>query len=401
MKLLTDALKPLLLAAPLISLPFASGAETNFFPIMPWNSPPNDLAVLKKIKECGFTLAGFVPPAELENCGKAGLKAIVSDARVSGYDWASSLDGGKARTNVASLIQEVGKDSCVYGYYLRDEPSAAWFANLEKVASPIRELAPGKWPYINLFPDYAENWQLGATNYADYLERFISTCHPRILSYDNYSIMDDGSLRNNYWTNLEAVRNAALKDDLIFWNIVLSVAHFNYREASAADLRFEAYTSLAYGARGLAYFTYFAPPVGGYRDAPVDQFGHETPVWHHMQNVNLQVQNLGPTLLELKSDEVYHIGQAPTGCHGPSTNSLVSGVSGDNWLVGDFTHKDGSRYALIVNKDLAKSRPVSAQFRKSPKALKHICPYNGSIIAFEGEYVWLAPGQGALLKLEQ
>src|SRR6478672_1925525 len=113
--------------------------------------------------------------------------------------------------------------------------------------------------------------------------------------------MDDGSLRNNYWTNLEAVRNAALKHDLIFWNIVLSVAHFNYREASAADLRFEAYTSLAYGARGLSYFTYFCPSVGNYRLAPVDQFNHETPTWSALQSVNLQVQKLAPTLNHLTS----------------------------------------------------------------------------------------------------
>ena len=385
----------------LFLLLFASAtAETNLFPIMPWNSAPNDPAVLQKIKDCGFTVAGFVPPAGLDNCKKVGLKAIVSDARSSSYDWASSVDENKAKTNVASLIAEVGNHPAVFGYYLRDEPSAAWFPNLEKVASQIRQLAPGKWPYINLFPDYAENWQLGTTNYAEYLERFISTCHPQILSYDNYSIMDDGSLRNNYWTNLEAVRNAALKHDLIFWNIVLSVAHFNYREPSAADLRFEAYTSLAYGARGLAFFTYFAPPVGGYRNAPIDQFGHETPTWHHLQNVNLQIQHLGPTLLQLKSDEVYHLGTPPAGCNGPSTNSLLSGVSGGNWLIGDFTHSDGSRYVMIVNKDLTKSRAVSAQFRMSPKALKHVSPYYGSLVAFEGEYVWLAPGQGVLLKPE-
>jgi hypothetical protein len=376
-------------------------AETNLFPIMPWNNPPNDLAVLKKVKDCGFTVAGFVPPAALDNCQAAGLQAIVSDARTSGYDWASTVDENKAKTNVAALMAETGKHPAVFGYYLRDEPPAAWFPNLEKVAAQVRQLAPGKWPYINLFPDYAENWQLGTTNYSEYLERFIAACHPQILSYDNYSIMDDGSLRNNYWSNLEAVRNAALKHNLVFWNIVLSVAHFSYREASAADLRFEAYTSLAYGARGIAYFTYFAPPVGGYRAAPIDQFGHETPNWHHLQNVNLQIQNLGPSLLQLKSDAIYHLGQVPPGCHAPPTNSLISAISGDNWLVGDFTHADHSRYALVVNKDLAKSRPVSAQFRKPPKALKHVSPYNSSLITFEGEYVWLAPGQGVLLKLEQ
>ena len=247
---------------------------------------------------------------------------------------------------------------------------------------------------------YAENWQLGTTNYAEYLERFIAACKPKIISYDNYSIMEGGSLRGNYWTNLEAVRNACKKHGLEFWNIVLSVAHFNYREPSAADLRFEAYTTLAYGGRGLAYFTYFAPQVGNYRAAPVDQFGNETPTWNHMQSVNLQIQKVGPTLLKLSSDDVYHIGKAPGGCHGPTTNSLVSAVGGDNFLVGDFTHRDGSRYLMVVNKDLAKSRPCRPQFHKSPKRLLHVSSYTGALTPYEGEYIWLAPGQGVLIKPE-
>ena len=377
-----------------------AAANTNFFPIMSWNSPPNDPEVLKKIHDCGFTVAGFVPPSALDNCQKAGLKAIVSDARVSGYEW-SKVEQAKAQTNVASLIADVGQHPAVFGYYLRDEPVASWFPELEKVGSRVRELAPGKWPYINLFPDYAENWQLGTTNYAEYLERFISTCHPKIISYDNYSLMDDGSVRNNYWSNLEAVRAACKKHGIEFWNIVLSVAHFNYREPNAADLRFEAYTTLAYGGRGISFFTYFAPAVGGYRGAPIDQFGHETSTWRAIQNVNLQVQKLGPTLLQLTSDDVYHIGKIPSGSKEPPTNSLVSGVSGNNALVGEFTHGDGSRWVMVVNKDFAKSFPCAPQFRKAPKRLRHVSPYSGDLIPFEGEYVWLAPGQGVLLKVEQ
>ena len=377
----------------------APATGTNFFPIMPWNGPPVDRAVLEKIRDCGFTMAGFVPPSGLDLCQKVGLKAIVSDARSSGYDWAK-VDREQARTNIAKLVAEVGKHPAVFGYYLRDEPSAAMFEGLETVASALRSAAPNHWPYINLFPDYAENNQLGTTNYEEYLERFVATCHPRIISYDNYSLMDDGTVRESYWSNLEAVRRVSKKHEIEFWNIVLSVAHFSYREPSAADLRFEAYTTLAYGGRGLCYFTYFAPPVGGYRAAPIDQFGNPTPTWHHVQNVNLQVQKLAPTLLQCRSDSVYHIGHIPAGCQGPPTNSLVSTVNGENFLVGEFTHRDDSRYVLIVNKDLNKSRVCAPQFREAPKRLQHVSPYNGSVLPFEGEYVWLAPGQGVLLKID-
>src|SRR5579862_8828513 len=62
-------------------------ADEPFFPIMAWNSVANDPAVLKKMKDCGLTVAGFVAPGTLDACQAAGLKAIVSDKRTSGYDW--------------------------------------------------------------------------------------------------------------------------------------------------------------------------------------------------------------------------------------------------------------------------------------------------------------------------
>jgi hypothetical protein len=373
--------------------------DTNLFPIMAWNWVPNDAAVLLKMHDAGLTIAGFVAPAALDACQTAGLKAIVSDPRTSDYDW-TKVDEAEARKRVSSLITEVGNHPALFGYYLRDEPGAEAFPGLAKVASVVRELSPGKWPYINLFPDYANNQQLGTTNYADYLERFITVCRPTIISYDNYSLMDDGSVRESYWSNLQAVRAACQRHGLEFWNIVLSVAHFSYREPAAADFRFQVYTTLAYGGRGISYFTYFAPQVGNYRMAPIDQFGNPTATWSFMQNVNLQIQKLAPTLLQLTSDDVYHFGPVPNGATGPGTNSLITGVAGNTFVVGDFTHRDGSRYVMIVNKDLARSHHCSPQFRKPPRRLQHVSPYTGALQPFEGEQVWLAPGQGALLKMD-
>ncbi len=374
-------------------------AENSFFPIMPWDSIPNDPAVLKKIKDCGFTIAGFVPTNALEACRKAGLKAIVYDARTAGYNW-TNVDVTLARSNVTSLVKQVGKNPAVFGYYLRDEPEAGWFPHLEKVASRVRELAPGKWPYINLFPDYAENWQLGTTNYAEYLERFISTCHPKIVSYDNYALMNDGSVRESFWTNIEAVRSATKRHGLDFWNIVLAVPHYDYRQPTAADFRFQIFSTLAYGGRGISYFTYFSPAGLGGRSALLDSSGHATPAWTNVQSVNLQVQKLAPTLLQLASDDVYHFGKIPAGCHGPTSNSLVTAVVGDNFLVGEFTHRNGSRYVMVMNKNLTKAQVCEPQFRKPPKRLQYVSPDTGELKKYKGEAVTLAPGQGVLLKPE-
>ena len=68
-------------------------------------------------------------------------------------------------------------------------------------------------------------------------------------------------------------------------------------------------------------------------------------------------------------------------------------------LVGDFTHADGSRYIMIVNKDFAGSVPCGPEFREPVARLELVSPYSGQLTPFDGEQMWLAPGQGALLKL--
>ncbi|MBI3853284.1 MAG: hypothetical protein HY298_23790 [Verrucomicrobia bacterium] len=375
-------------------------AETNFFPIMAWNGAPSDPAVLKKLRDCGLTVAGFVAPRDLDAVHAAGLKAIVSDARVSDYDWAN-VDEAAVRKRVTSLVAEVGKHPAVFGYYLRDEPSASHFPGLGKISSLIHELDPGKWAYINLFPNYANSEQLGTASYTEHLDKFIATCHPTILSYDHYALMEDGGFRQAYWLNLEQMRAAAQKNRIPFWNIVLSVGCLSYREVSAADFRFQAYTTLAYGGRGISYFTYFTPVVGNFRMAPIDQFGNETATWQSMRTENLQVLQLAPTLLRLNSDDVYHFGTVPEGSHGPTEKSLVKAVGTAEFVCGDFTHEDGSRYVMVVNKDFKKSRHCSLQYQTPPKRVLMVSPYSGQLTSFEGEQAWLAPGQGVLLKIEK
>ena len=368
-----------------------------FFPLMAWDGVPNDPAVFKEMRACGLTIAGFVAPEGLDACHAAGLKAIVNDARTSGYDW-TNVDAAVARKGVTELVAQVKDHPAVYGYNLRDEPPASFFPGLAKVAEVVKELHPGAWPYINLFPNYADAGQLATPTYEAYLEKFVEVCQPPILSYDHYALLEGGSMRESYFENLEAVRRAGLKHNLPTWNIISAVACLNYRAATPTDLAFQVNTTLAYGFRGIGYFKYFSEPIGNFRAAPIDHFGHKTPTWDMLRYVNLQVEKLAPTLLGLKSDRVYHFGEVPQGCTGPDDSSLVAGIGG-KMLVGDFTHEDGTRYVMIVNKDFVQSVVCAPQFRTAPAKLELVSPYSGSPVAFAGEQVWLAPGHAHLLKI--
>src|SRR5215217_5780180 len=97
---------------PLATRAAVAAIDTNFFPIMAWNSAPNDPVVLRKMREAGLTIAGFVSPGTLDACQEAGLKAIVSDARCSSYDWAN-VDKQRARSNVTELVTQTGQHPAV------------------------------------------------------------------------------------------------------------------------------------------------------------------------------------------------------------------------------------------------------------------------------------------------
>lgn len=368
------------------------------FPVMAWDGPPNDLAYLKRMRDCGFTVAGFVPVAALDNCQAAGLKGIVNDAAISSYDW-HKVDADAARKNIEPLVAKTRNHPAVFGYYLRDEPPSGMFGGLATVANIIKELHPGVWPYINLFPTYANAGQLEVATYQAYLDKFIETCKPPILSYDHYALMEDGGFSEAYFTNLDIMRKTAVAHDLPFWNIIQGQGCLNFREPTEIDFRFQVFTSLAYGAKGIAYFQYQSSNVGNFRGSAVDHFGHETQAWSWLRNVNLQIEKLAPTLLKLKSDRAYHLGGVPAGCEGPTDNDLVTSASGPV-LIGEFTHEDGTRYVMLVNKSFSSSIYPAPRFRAPGTTVELISNYTGEASTFDGEAGWLAPGQGALLKLK-
>jgi hypothetical protein len=202
-----------------------------------------------------------------------------------------------------------------------------------------------------------------------------------------------------YWRNLEQMRSASQRHGIPFWNIVLSVAHYHYRQTADADLRLQMYSTLACGARGISYFTYHTPPAGNYRLAPIDQFGHKTCTWDALRNVNLQLRALAPTMLNLASTAVYHLGDVPDGCRGAPPEAIVSSRSGAKLLVGEFRHADGGTYVMVVNKDLANSTAPDLAFRNQPSDVQLVSAYTGKFVPLKDEWIWLAPGQGILLRL--
>lgn len=397
------SLLPVLLSLPVAPLaaavPDAPPAPEEFA-ILPWGWTPAQKPVLDEIRSCGFNLAGFVRPEGLDAVAAAGLKCIVSDDGLHVRDDAGQIDDAEMNKRIKTLVDRIGRHPAVFGYYLRDEPSAKLFGVLAKWSDALRGAAPHARPYINLFPNYANDAQMGVPSYGEYVESFIRVCKPPFVSYDHYALMDDGSLRGGYFQNLEIIRRLTLKHNLPFWNIVLSNGHFRYAEPTEAGLRFQAYTTLAYGARGISYFTYFTPDGGNYRLGPIDQFGDKTATWSMLRRVNLQLHRLMPTYLTLKSVSVFHHPDVPAECAPARMAKHVDQVSGGSFVVGEFEAPNGMPYAMIVNKSLRESAALGVKF-KTPGRIVQVNTYTGRTHDYSGENVWLAPGQGVLVGLKK
>ncbi len=361
---------------------------------------PGDAEILRGIYDSGCNLVGPVRADCLDPAAAAGLQVILADPRTHANDDQLDRDQATIARDIQPLVDQVGRHAALFGFYVRDEPHARLFPLLARYVAALQQAAPDVRPCINLFPNYASPEQLGTASYEAHLEQYLTTVRPPFLCYDHYALMEDGSLRDLYFPNLEAVRAAALAHELPFWNVVLSNVHFHYAEPSPAGLRFQAYTTLAYGARGIAYFTYVAPIRGNYRLSPINQFGDKTPTWQMLREVNLQIHALAPTLITLKSVGVFHHPDVPRGCHGLGDSRLIAELSGSGrFVVGEFLGPDGAPTVLIVNKDLRDSTSFNIRFQRPGKILQ-TNSYTGQTGPWVGESNWLAPGQGMLLSLE-
>jgi hypothetical protein len=337
-----------------------------------------------------------VHPKHLRLARAAGLQAFVHDESLHAIGDQLKLSDDEMLRRARKVIDPIKSDPAFFGVYLRDEPMADAFPDLGRWSNAVLKVAPKCSPYINLFPCYGP-----IPDYDAHVTSFTEIVKPKFVSYDHYALMDDGSLRDSYFLNLEVVRKVALRAKLPFWNIVLSNAHFTYAEPSPAGFRFQMYTTLAYGARGLSHFTYFAPLIGNYRLAPIDQFGNKTVTWDMLRETNLQLRRMAPEYLKQTSLGVFHHPNVPKGSNPLSDSKHVKSISGGDFAVGEFEDAEKIPAILVVNKSLKDSVVLSFEWKFAAKSgTQMLNPYSGKWQSWTGENVWLAPGQGMMLSAQ-
>lgn len=381
----------------------ASAAPERFvqdrFAIGFWVDPPADEAMdrhYQDVAAANFTMViggfGATTPdtirRQIDLCEKHGLKALVGMAGLP----PAKLPEGPA----------------VWGYMVRDEPSARDYPALRETVDALREARPGKLAYINLFPTYANEAQLGTPTYDEHVRRFVEEVGIDVLSMDHYPMMTPGADgRAGYCGNLEVMRRYSLERGIPFWNFFNTMPFGPHDDPTEAQLRWQIYTSVAYGAKGVMYFCYWTPrggefPRGG---AIITAEGRETRHYEQAKRINRGLKNLGPTLMQLTSTGVYRVepGSDPTA---RLAGTPVTGLTNGDYLVGVFRHADGRRAVLLNNYSFAYTAWPTVAFDVPLDPVREVCRETGEEIAIvddspaiEGLQISLDSGEGRLFLL--
>lgn len=246
---------------------------------------------------------------ELKWCEKYGIKVILKDIDIEIY--AKGVDEIAAMT--ADEIYEIIKPSIgnptIIGYNIYDEPVETEYEVLSEYLAKFKSVAQGMIPFVNLYPN----------RYGSYIDQVFTTLQQDFVSVDIYPL--EGTTQSTYYYNLKAVADSAKKHGGAFWMFIQSMAWGTHRLPNIYDLRFQAYSSMAFGASKLMHFCYANALQN---DAAAVVNGVKTDQYYVLQQFDFEMQFLAPILNQYKNLGTFYVeGQADT----PSYVSVLSNES--------------------------------------------------------------------------
>ncbi|MBE6659431.1 MAG: hypothetical protein E7604_13455, partial [Ruminococcaceae bacterium] len=199
-----------------------------------------------EIKDCGFNQVIMQRSGDAElfhnHCkwlAKYELKALWHDPNYHISDEVTP-EGAEALIK----IDENSYAHCdiTWGHMLRDEPNAALFDALAVAYDCYDAQTDDKIPYINLFPSYANEQQLGTPTYEEHLKQFFDKVDPQLYtSVDIYPLNIASSINSDYFYNLDVFATECRTRGIPFGVYIQSVSfNKNKRTPDEQEMRWQA-----------------------------------------------------------------------------------------------------------------------------------------------------------------
>jgi hypothetical protein len=402
--------------------------------ITAFNNPPTDATQYQWMSEAGFNRVLLAP--WMYNCiaGNPALFKAVELADQYGIKSFPMFD----RDNLLTLLNAdmaANNYSGIEGFggYYVDEPlEMSHFNAIDSAIGKMRGKYPDKKFMVTLttgavagFETYDEVVDYLCEITGDGLSEISADYYPLRGNALNYEVGDA------WLVSLETTAQGAKKagKDFHFFIASMSINSQRCRHPYEADLRYQAYTALAYGARGIEYFTYMSvaspPYTGEFRagdwalirspnDLQSDDVStyYRTETYYAAQNLNTELLSYDHVLLAFDWQGTIQTAGADAqttagGCFEKTKNALTSHPriksisASEDLITGTFKDKNGYDGFMAVNfADSAsgRSNDVKISFNHARKAVvytngvKSIIDLNGGVYestldAGEGRFI--------------
>ncbi len=330
-------------------------------------------AHVKDVADCGidFVVCMDNDRPALDLFHKYGVGAIVSGI-VPGWWGGDGSNAGKlADTNPIEKYEAAHASfvdhPAIWGIDVGDEPSALDFPYYGKVIDYVNRAFSNQFAYLNLYPNYASVSgnnaqetvnQLGTATYAEHIRRYCECVPSDYLCYDFYLYSINVA---KHYENLRVVADACRNTGRSMWIVLQVNSHRPDEWMSENNLRFQAYTSMAFGAENIIWACYTA---GWWHNQVLDDQGNQTEQYGKLKRVNAQIRTIADEYMKYRRVSTHFVGfqgHPDMNCvQQKSIESLSTGVffdvksdNGAPVLVGEMVSRtnDGSAALMICAAD--------------------------------------------------
>lgn len=350
----------------------------------------------------------------LTYCENYGISYVAGMSNANKQVSTSILENSIYRTLVKNKPKALG------GVMIMDEPAYANMSDMAVSRKCFEELLDKKLYYSgNLFPTYASSAQLynrgtgspalpaGGYSYERYVQDYIELYHPQVLSYDYYPVNGRyPNLQSGYYENMSIIRKYAMQAEIPFW-VYIQTCSFNssVRIPTEAEINWLVNSSLAYGCKGIQYFTYWLPLSSGgelFDGSMIDLNGNKTEVYTYVQKINRQIAAVDEVLMCSLSKGIIVSGSSP--CTIPESDIIASyrnltDVSGATALVGCFEYNGKPAYYVFNNNNTSQDS-ISLTFDSLCKGYTVQAAEKESFSATSVMELTLSAGEAVLVVLE-
>ncbi|MEQ7005409.1 discoidin domain-containing protein [Actinopolymorpha sp. B17G11] len=306
---------------------------------------------------------------------KYGLNVTINDSRF-GSNLLNLTD-----EEIRDLVSEYTNVPGVGGFYILDEPFDP--DPYARVFNAIKDAAPEYDAHLNFLPSsvYASE-----AEYAQVMQGWLDLTGARgYLMYDRYPFgTADNSLDyTGFLTNMNTVRKVGLANGVKTAQYLQAVGiPGGFRRPNETEIRYEANMALAYGYKGLSYFTWFTPTNRSqtFTDAIITADGQKTDLFEPVKQLNSEIHALGPTLMRLDAKEVYLNGQT-FGQQPVPEDFFVHSLSDEDLTFSYLRDRENGRnYLMVVNNSFTQERDVSLRFDEAIGSLEEIDRQSGRTV---------------------